>query len=92
MKLYIPEESQYMYTETLKMEEIVSYIVPAVVEDEDEPDVNEQLPDEDEENTNNTTSNETEKPEEVSGTPGFEISIMIIALLIIPLLIKKKSY
>jgi outer membrane protein assembly factor BamB len=91
MKLYIPEESQYMYTETLGMDELVSYISPPFVEDEEEPDVNEQLPDEDEEDTNNTTSNEIEKPEEVSGTPGFEISIMIITLIIALLLIKKKS-
>ena len=34
MKLYIPEESQYMYTETLRQEEIVSFIGQEIIKDE----------------------------------------------------------
>ena len=93
MKLYISEESQYMYSETLRNEEIVNYIGPEVLEDEEEPDNDKQLPDEDEQDKEDTISdNEEEKTEKNNDTQGFEIIVIIIAISIVLLLIKKKSY
>ena len=90
MKLYIPEESQYMFTQTLEHEEIIYYIGQDVVEDEEEPDDVEQLPDE-EEKYDNTTLDENGEESESNGTPGFEIIIMIVAISIV-MLLKKKSF
>ena len=79
MKLYISEDKQYMFSETLRNEAIVKSIG---TEDEEEKDKTIKEPEED--NTSYEPSNTTE-------TPGFETIVFILAILFILFLKKKKT-
>ncbi len=87
MKLYIAEDNQSMFTETLRNEAIVQSIG---TEDEEEKDKTIKEPEEEPENETkdlDTTENELNDTE----TPGFEMIVSILAVSFILLLKKKKT-
>ncbi|UCD14668.1 MAG: PQQ-binding-like beta-propeller repeat protein [Thermoplasmatales archaeon] len=75
MKLYLSEDQQNMFIETLGNETIVSYIGTEDKEEDEEPEEDVQ---------------ESEK--EDNSTPGFEIILALIAVLIVLLMKKKKTF